>query len=281
MNRRAFTLIELLVVIAIIAILAAILFPVFAQAKEAAKKTSDLSNVKQLSLGTVLYQNDSDGTYYPHVTERVAPTAVPDTAVDRFPYTIRGKLGPYVKSQQLFKSPGTKSWPTPVVNNWWNSDFGFNHNEANLTTDAFGRPFNANAAWVAWYRDGGARGGADFGVNETVTETSLAEPANFLVLADTERADGSASRGGVYPQRYVGTAYNPVDGVINPAVAPPADVNRQQARIHARFNRTGPNPWQGGANIGYADGHAKFVNTPDKTWRSYNDNDWRRNPIRG
>src|SRR3954454_12260484 len=61
--RRAFTLIELLVVIAIIAILAAILFPVFAQAKEAAKKASCLSNLKQLTLANVLYQNDYDDTF--------------------------------------------------------------------------------------------------------------------------------------------------------------------------------------------------------------------------
>ena len=57
---KAFTLIELLVVIAIIAILAAILFPVFAQAKKAAKKTSCLSNVKQLALALNMYSNDSD-----------------------------------------------------------------------------------------------------------------------------------------------------------------------------------------------------------------------------
>jgi prepilin-type N-terminal cleavage/methylation domain-containing protein/prepilin-type processing-associated H-X9-DG protein len=57
---KAFTLIELLVVIAIIAILAAILFPVFAQAKQAAKRTSDLSNNKQLSLGVLMYMNDYD-----------------------------------------------------------------------------------------------------------------------------------------------------------------------------------------------------------------------------
>jgi prepilin-type N-terminal cleavage/methylation domain-containing protein/prepilin-type processing-associated H-X9-DG protein len=57
-----FTLIELLVVIAIIAILAAILFPVFAQAKMAAKKTADLSNVKQLNLSVQMYGNDYDDT---------------------------------------------------------------------------------------------------------------------------------------------------------------------------------------------------------------------------
>ena len=56
--QRAFTLIELLVVIAIIAILAAILFPVFAQAKAAAKKTQEISNAKQLALGQMMYIGD-------------------------------------------------------------------------------------------------------------------------------------------------------------------------------------------------------------------------------
>jgi prepilin-type N-terminal cleavage/methylation domain-containing protein len=60
MSRRAFTLIELLVVIAIIAILAAILFPVFAQAKEAAKRTHCLSNGNQLSKAIMMYMNDHD-----------------------------------------------------------------------------------------------------------------------------------------------------------------------------------------------------------------------------
>ncbi len=59
-TRNAFTLIELLVVIAIIAILAAILFPVFAQAKVAAKKTVALSNAKQMALANLLYMNDND-----------------------------------------------------------------------------------------------------------------------------------------------------------------------------------------------------------------------------
>src|SRR5687767_14945918 len=63
MIRRGFTLIELLVVIAIIAILAAILFPVFAQAKEAAKKTGDISNFKQIGTAVQLYLGDYDDRY--------------------------------------------------------------------------------------------------------------------------------------------------------------------------------------------------------------------------
>ena len=61
MKRRGFTLIELLVVIAIIAILAAILFPVFAQARESARKTSCINNMKQLALGLTMYRTDYDG----------------------------------------------------------------------------------------------------------------------------------------------------------------------------------------------------------------------------
>jgi len=86
--RKAFTLIELLVVIAIIAILAAILFPVFAQAKQAAKKTAVLSNAKQICTGQLLYVNDSDDT---------------TPALGQGDWTDH--LYPYVKSEDLFMNP--------------------------------------------------------------------------------------------------------------------------------------------------------------------------------
>src|SRR5215510_12645517 len=62
---NGFTLIELLVVIAIIAILAAILFPVFAQAREKARQATCLSNMKQWSIGTKMYLSDYDDTVVP------------------------------------------------------------------------------------------------------------------------------------------------------------------------------------------------------------------------
>ena len=66
--KKAFTLIELLVVIAIIAILAAILFPVFAQARAKARQTADLSNLKQLALGWLMYAQDYDETVLPTIS---------------------------------------------------------------------------------------------------------------------------------------------------------------------------------------------------------------------
>lgn len=89
MNRKAFTLIELLVVIAIIAILAAILFPVFAQAKEAAKKTSSLSNVKQTATSFAIYINDADDTY--PTAYRFTPSATGGTW--RWNFSISSPLG--------------------------------------------------------------------------------------------------------------------------------------------------------------------------------------------
>ena len=76
MRRRAFTLIELLVAIAIIAILAAILFPVFAQARESARKTSCAANLYQLGVALQIYARDHDGRLPPRHHD-LKPLAVP------------------------------------------------------------------------------------------------------------------------------------------------------------------------------------------------------------
>jgi len=95
-RNKAFTLIELLVVIAIIAILAAILFPVFAQAKESAKKSTDISNIKQLSLSTIMYATDYDDYYNPVIVNDWGTLAN---------YTWQMLVYPYTKNLDLFLNP--------------------------------------------------------------------------------------------------------------------------------------------------------------------------------
>lgn len=116
MRRCAFTLIELLVVIAILAILAAILFPVFAQAKEAAKKTADLSNMRQLGIATQLYLNDSDDRMFFYASYKAGLTvsrsrtgAIMPTAASVNPVRWWNALMPYVKSQQIWVAPDDSS----------------------------------------------------------------------------------------------------------------------------------------------------------------------------
>ena len=129
---KGFTLIELLVVIAIIAILAAILFPVFAQAREKARSASCESNLKQITLGFMQYQQDNDERFMATVTERQAPAGTPDTAAGRAPYSYRMILDPYVKSQAVYKCPSAPPWPTTGAGNWYPTDYGCHLNEANI-----------------------------------------------------------------------------------------------------------------------------------------------------
>lgn len=105
MKRNAFTLIELLVVIAIIAILAAILFPVFAQAKDAAKKTQSISNLKQTGTSVHLYIADYDDV--------IAPSAYRLSNVSNVIISVYDILQPYMKNKQILISPADgqgQSW---------------------------------------------------------------------------------------------------------------------------------------------------------------------------
>jgi len=147
-HRRGFTLIELLVVIAIIAILAAILFPVFAKARERAKLSACISNQKQLALATIAYADDNDqkmpfgisfadGGYAPGVQQYSDGNR---TAKSSWMYKL---LEPYVKSQDVFQCPSDDAG---------NPALGDSYNK-NRKKDEVTYRFNPYASG-AWAQDG-------------------------------------------------------------------------------------------------------------------------------
>jgi len=122
MHRRriqAFTLIELLVVIAIIAILAAILFPVFAQAKAAAKRTAELSNMKQVATATLLYATDADDMF--PINAHWATGSSP-FIVDQGYNGWAAKCVPYMKNLQILRSPLDAGANKDELGDWGGGD---------------------------------------------------------------------------------------------------------------------------------------------------------------
>ena len=106
MNRKGFTLIELLVVIAIIVILAAILFPVFARARENARRSSCQSNLKQLALGVAQYTQDYDESF-PFIRDYTSSTTGYRGFWSKW-------IMPYVKSEQIFDCPSVSGTVAPL-----------------------------------------------------------------------------------------------------------------------------------------------------------------------
>jgi prepilin-type N-terminal cleavage/methylation domain-containing protein/prepilin-type processing-associated H-X9-DG protein len=190
-TRKGFTLIELLVVIAIIAILAAILFPVFARAREKARQTNCLSNVKQIGLALMQYVQDYDECFPYYTNPFNAPGAT----------SWHGVLEPYIMNNQVLRCP---SRPNVAIGYGWNIDcIGY---------------------------------GSSSGVR--VPPTSLAtikHPSTTLVFAD--KSGGPA---GYYrPSRWIG---NPSTyGYLYDTYLPMITIHND------------------GANVGYADGHAKWL----------------------
>lgn len=125
---RGFTLIELLVVIAIIAILAAILFPVFARAREKARQSSCLSNIKQLSLGILMYAQDYDETYMQFGYQIPGMTlGANGTNVCWWRFLVQ----PYVKNWQIFNCPTATYQDASSSLQQYLNHYGYNSRIAN------------------------------------------------------------------------------------------------------------------------------------------------------
>lgn len=168
-SKRAFTLIELLVVIAIIAILAAILFPVFAQAKEAAKKTTCLSNQKQIGLGILLYQGDTDDVfpmdqYWDYASLNIQQVRWFDNVY------------PYIKSGDKFAVNGRASGKSGIFHCASTDD-----QEALYGVHNFLFPDGGNVPWI------------NSPTTKTVSSSAIDEPAAKVVLTEKGLNKGNSS----------------------------------------------------------------------------------------
>ncbi|ARU39774.1 hypothetical protein CCB80_00885 [Armatimonadetes bacterium Uphvl-Ar1] len=225
---RAFTLIELLVVIAIIAILAAILFPVFAQAKVAAKKTQDLSNVKQLGTVLMLYAGDYD--------DRYPLTSFPSRG-NNWPMQCQ----PYVKNWGIFRSPGDSStlWPPAGVER--------------PTPDTPASDPRWSYRWTSYLLNAYFSGG--FNSGQYATQTVLASPANVIYLALAQ--DNVSPRDHFHPF-YWGTPAELTSGFMQNLTWDATKNETKEVKLLA-FSQ--------GTNYAFADGHAKFGRWTQVWWR--------------
>ncbi len=254
MLRKAFTLIELLVVIAIIAILAAILFPVFAQAKAAAKSTACLSNVKQMALGLMQYSTDNDGIQVAGTFQNVGTVygSYPQSATNGTQYHWMDAIYPYVKNEGIFScasQPYGESGKYVYYGNL-TSKFPSVADAAHATELRWG----TYALNTTYYLPGTPVTGpvSDANYGKSASDTGIADVAGTLLAIDGNRSFHIAWPNiGGQP-----TGITTVNGVPQLGINGGNDVFEGAAV----FRHPG-----GRANVVWCDGHAKSVTAGQAT----------------
>ncbi|BDI28586.1 hypothetical protein CCAX7_006370 [Capsulimonas corticalis] len=177
--KRGFTLIELLVVIAIIAILAAILFPVFAQAREKARQISCASNEKQLALGILQYVQDYDENYpFGNESGHVWST----TPACKWDLNI----APYLKSLQVFYCPDD-SMTGNAYPDW--QGLGMSYGVNGLITPHWGSPTTVSVAGPMGYANENWGGNSQTPGGGGLSLAAVSQPAASILLAEQFSAD--------------------------------------------------------------------------------------------
>jgi prepilin-type N-terminal cleavage/methylation domain-containing protein/prepilin-type processing-associated H-X9-DG protein len=230
MKRRAFTLIELLVVIAIIAILAAILFPVFARARENARRSSCQSNLKQMGIGFAQYLQDYDGRY-PYGADHVLLSTTMDETLG---HVWMDKLQPYVKSYQIYSCPSANKVQTAY------------YGQQDYTG-------TSNRLWIGYAYNGyldGTRWPNDNTLGITPIDADLNKPTETVLAMDNAGCNGGA----------VGSCLGYVSGPYTIENSSAVDVNFDPPTSTSQpYDQIAAGRHLGTNNVLFCDGHVKAL----------------------